>query len=200
MRFFQKVAGFTLVLGMSSWQLQSAACGTAPPECGPIGSGSGLMLPANSSGIRVETPFGGYRVDPDGLELTVDRGDGAPSEVEIAVSESEPGVYEIVPEPGFEPMSTYTLSSTLVRVEGFTFEFHSPEQVVACLQHFRRKILPTGRLPRDLGGGDHWEFQRWYERLPAGLRREAKRPKVVAALEEAARKIGVVAPIDEAVH
>jgi hypothetical protein len=90
---------------------------------------------------------------------------------------------------------------TLVRVEGFTFEFHSPEQAVACLQYFRRTNLPSGRLSaRDMAGGDHWEFQRWYERLPPELRRESKRPTVVAALEETARKMGVVDPNGEAVQ
>jgi hypothetical protein len=69
------------------------------------------MLPANSTGIRVQTAFGGYRVDPDELALTVDNRDGSASDVDIVVNESEPGVYDVVPESGFEPMSTYTLSS-----------------------------------------------------------------------------------------
>jgi hypothetical protein len=76
----------------------------------------------------------------------------------------------------------------LVRVEGFTFEFHSPEQIFACLAFYRQKTLPSSRISSaDLGGGDHWEFQRWYERLPGELRRESKRIKVVQALEEASQ-------------
>src|SRR6266478_8231944 len=76
----------------------------------------------------------------------------------------------------------------LVRVEGFTFEFHPLEQILACLAFYRQKTLPSSRISSaDLGGGDHWEFQRWYERLPGELRRESKRVKVVQALEEASQ-------------
>lgn len=70
-----------------------------------------------------------------------------------------------------------------VRVVGFTFEFHSVEQVRACLAFYARKLHATSRLPTE--GGDRWEFQRWFERLPLFLREEPKRKKVVAALEEA---------------
>ena len=77
----------------------------------------------------------------------------------------------------------------LVRVEGFTFEFHSLEQIQACLRFYQQKRVPSGRIPlRQLAGGDHWEFQRWYERLPGELRRDSKRLKVVRALEEASRR------------
>src|SRR5260221_8014937 len=77
-----------------------------------------------------------------------------------------------------------------VRVEGFTFEFHSAEQARACLEFYRLKNLPSGRLSaEDMSGGDHWEFQRWFDRLPGELRREPKRLQVVAALEEAVRAL-----------
>jgi hypothetical protein len=90
---------------------------------------------------------------------------------------------------------------TLVRVGGFTFEFHSPEQLRAALLYFRRKILPSSRLSaKEMGSGDHWEFQRWYERLPAELRRESRRHKVVAALEKAAQKMGAVDRDSQAVQ
>ena len=36
-----------------------------------------------------------------------------------------------------------------------------------------------------IGGGDHWEYQRWFELLPMYLLEEPKRRKVVAALSEA---------------
>ena len=78
---------------------------------------------------------------------------------------------------------------TLVRVEGFTFEFHSLEQIQACLRHYQQKTLPSGRISsRQMAGGDHWEVQRWYERLPGELRRDSKRLKVVRALVEASRR------------
>ena len=70
-----------------------------------------------------------------------------------------------------------------VRVVGFTFEFHSAEQIRACLAFYAEKFHPKGRL--EIDGGDHWEFQRWFERLPLFLREEPKRIKVIAALEEA---------------
>lgn len=73
-----------------------------------------------------------------------------------------------------------------VEVEGFTFEFHSIEQARACLEHYRTAIAPSSRLSAaDLGSADHWEVQRWFERLPGELRRGAKRTRVVAALERA---------------
>jgi hypothetical protein len=71
---------------------------------------------------------------------------------------------------------------TFVRVGGFTFEFHSVEQIQACLHYYQQKTLPSGRISsRQLGGGDHWEIQRWYERVPGELRRDSKRLKVVRA-------------------
>ena len=77
-----------------------------------------------------------------------------------------------------------------VRVAGFTFEFHSAEQARACLEFYRLKTLPSGRLSaKDMSGGDPWEFQRWFDRLPGELRREPKRLQVVAALEEAVRAL-----------
>ena len=77
-----------------------------------------------------------------------------------------------------------------VRVEGFTFEFHSAEQARACLEFYRVKIPPSGRVSAEtMRGGDHWEFQRWFDRLPGELRREPKRLRVVTALEEAVRTL-----------
>jgi hypothetical protein len=70
-----------------------------------------------------------------------------------------------------------------VRVAGFTFEFHSVEQIRVCLALYAKKLHPSIRLPID--GGDHWESQRWFKRLPLSLQEEPKRKKVAAALEEA---------------
>ena len=85
---------------------------------------------------------------------------------------------------------------TFVRVVGFTFEFHSLEQIRLCLEFYRRKIQPTSRLPVETGdyGGDHSEGQRWFERLPLYLREEPKRQKVVAALETALLQTGTGTP------
>ena len=78
-----------------------------------------------------------------------------------------------------------------VRVAGFTFEFHSVEQIQACLRYYATKHHPSSRLPVESGdyGGDQSETQRWFERLPMFLREEPKRVQVVAALEEALRQV-----------
>ena len=75
-----------------------------------------------------------------------------------------------------------------VRTCCFEFEFHSLDQLRACLAYFSRKIQPTSRIPeRDLPnyGGDRSEVQRWFERLPMKLMDNHRRPKVVAALGSA---------------
>jgi hypothetical protein len=73
-----------------------------------------------------------------------------------------------------------------VRVCSFTFEFHSIQQIQACLGYYGRKIQPSSRV--DIGGADHWECERWFERLPLFLREEPKRQKVVKALRDAVKK------------
>jgi len=81
-----------------------------------------------------------------------------------------------------------------VRVVRFTFVFHTSQQLHACLEYYRRKILPSGRSAARAeavaSGEVLWRqhVERWYERLPLYLREESKRAKVVAALEEASRQ------------
>lgn len=75
----------------------------------------------------------------------------------------------------------------LVDVCGFQFGFHSVLQIELCLAYYQRGIHPTSRLPvytKNLGG-DHWETQRWFEKLPMVLLEKSKRPKVIAALTRA---------------
>ena len=87
--------------------------------------------------------------------------------------------WQVVPRPGHKVV--------FVQVCGFTFEFHGREQVEACREYYARKVLPSRRLPvytQNLGG-DHWETQRWFDRLPLYLREEPKRQKVVKVLEQA---------------
>jgi hypothetical protein len=75
----------------------------------------------------------------------------------------------------------------VVEVCGFQFIFHSTMQIELCLDYYSRQTRPSSRLPvyREHLGGDHGETQRWFERLPLYLLENAKRPKVVAALERA---------------
>ena len=92
-----------------------------------------------------------------------------------------PGIARQQKHGALEPHLVY-----FVQVEGFTFEFHSIDQAQACLDFYRRKIPPSSRVSTaDIGSADHWEVQRWFERLPGELRRESKRTHVVAALEQA---------------
>jgi hypothetical protein len=78
-------------------------------------------------------------------------------------------------------------SVCLVTVKGFTFIFHSVEQVYVCLDYYSRKIHASSRLPvyTENLGGDHFECQRWFERLPQFLLEEKTRNAVVSTLEEA---------------
>jgi hypothetical protein len=78
-------------------------------------------------------------------------------------------------------------SVCLVTVKGFTFIFHSVEQIRICLDYYQRKLHASSRLPvytQNLGG-DHWECQRWFERLPQFLLEEKTRNAVVSTLEQA---------------
>ena len=74
-----------------------------------------------------------------------------------------------------------------VHVCSFTFEFHSFAQIEACLAYYSAKVRPSSRLPfyTENLGGDHYEAQRWFERLPMYLLEESKRVRVVKALVRA---------------
>jgi len=66
------------------------------------------------------------------------------------------------PNPALIPKWVY-----FVTVCSFTFEFHSINQINACLKHYSQKVRPSTRIPeKDLWkyGGDHGETQRWFER------------------------------------
>jgi hypothetical protein len=76
-----------------------------------------------------------------------------------------------------------------VSVCSFTFEFHSTKQIEACLNYYSEKNHDSSRR-YDTLGGDHWEFQRWFERLSMYLLEEPKRQKVVKALAKALKEFG----------
>jgi hypothetical protein len=75
----------------------------------------------------------------------------------------------------------------LVRVCGFSFVFHSLPQLRLCLEYYSQEHQPSSRLLlyEKNFGGDHWEAQRWFEKLPQYLLEKPKRTKVVAALTKA---------------
>ena len=82
----------------------------------------------------------------------------------------------------------------LVSVFGFTFVFHSLTQLRLCLEYYSIEHQPSSRLPvydKNLGG-DHWETQRWFEKLPQFLLEKPKRQKVVVALTDALRQYSEV--------
>lgn len=84
-------------------------------------------------------------------------------------------------DPKFDPHPVY-----FVRLCAFTFEFHSLGQLEACLAHFSQKVRPSSRVPwYEPIGGDHFERQRWYERLPMWLSEEPKRLAVLKSLGQA---------------
>jgi hypothetical protein len=63
------------------------------------------------------------------------------------------------------------------------------EQLDMCLDYYSKKIHPSSRINgAQFGGADHWEVQRWFERLPMYLLEEPKRIKVIRALTTAKRK------------
>jgi hypothetical protein len=70
-----------------------------------------------------------------------------------------------------------------VAVASFTFRFVSIAQIRDCLFYYEQKTHPSSRILTS--GGDHWEFERWFERLPMYLLEDAKRAKVVKALRRA---------------
>jgi hypothetical protein len=75
----------------------------------------------------------------------------------------------------------------VVNVCGFAFVFHSLSQLRLCLEYYSLEHQPSSRLPvydKNLGG-DHWETQRWFEKLPQYLLEKPKRLKVVVALKKA---------------
>ena len=69
-----------------------------------------------------------------------------------------------------------------VREASFTFQFHSVQQIEEARAYFSQTVHPAGREPgHEL---EHY-WQRWFERLPAGLNGGTKRAKILRALNEA---------------
>ncbi|MEM9378772.1 MAG: hypothetical protein AAGB93_02405 [Planctomycetota bacterium] len=69
-----------------------------------------------------------------------------------------------------------------VEVERLALEFWCLEEVDVALAYFRD---PGGSTASDPAGGDHWEFQAWPSRLPAGHNAARRRARVLEALESA---------------
>ncbi len=87
------------------------------------------------------------------------------------------------PEPNANSENLIVRKMLAVEVASFTFRFVSTEQIEDCLAYYERKTHHSSRLR--IGSADHWEVQRWFERLPMYLLEESKRDKVVKALRRA---------------
>jgi len=61
----------------------------------------------------------------------------------------------------------------------FRLEFLSQAQLEAAIAYFRS---PSGSTRVSATGGDHWEFQPWQSRLPAGINNSHNRDRVLSAL------------------
>ncbi len=70
-----------------------------------------------------------------------------------------------------------------MNVASFTFRFISSDQLRDCLAYYERRTHPSSM--RTIGSADHWEAQRWFERLLMYLLEEPRRLKVVKAVRRA---------------
>lgn len=72
-----------------------------------------------------------------------------------------------------------------VAVCQFTFHFLSLRQIEIALEYFEKEHRGSTRVEGGIGAADHWEVQRWFERLPKGMERKDRRNEVVNTLREA---------------
>lgn len=70
----------------------------------------------------------------------------------------------------------------LVGAGRFRLCFLSQAQLEAAIAYFQS---PSGSTRMQAGGGDHWEFQPWQSRLPAGINNARNRPRMLSALQSA---------------
>ncbi|WOS42052.1 hypothetical protein [Xanthomonas rydalmerensis] len=61
----------------------------------------------------------------------------------------------------------------------FRLEFLSRAQLEAAISYF---LSSSGSTRLAAQGGDHWEFQPWQSRLPAGINNRHNRDQVLSAL------------------
>ncbi|MDR0672484.1 MAG: hypothetical protein LBF93_02225 [Zoogloeaceae bacterium] len=66
----------------------------------------------------------------------------------------------------------------------FQLEFLSLAQIDAAIRYFRS---PSGSTRQPADSGDHWEFQSWQGRLPAGINNSRNRARMLSALVAARR-------------
>ncbi|MEM9533348.1 MAG: hypothetical protein AAGA23_20670 [Pseudomonadota bacterium] len=86
------------------------------------------------------------------------------------------------PKDNFVPAHAY-----FVQAAGYTLEFVSLAQVQEALEYFRKKVHPSTMEPA-VHSEHYW--QRWYERLPKGIKSGSKRAKMARALEATLKEYG----------
>jgi len=73
-----------------------------------------------------------------------------------------------------------------VEVCGFTFEFLTIQDIIEVMNWFSQKIHKSTRLPDSKWlRAEHDVAQRWYEKLPAYIKKGSKRSRIIKALDEA---------------
>lgn len=70
----------------------------------------------------------------------------------------------------------------------YRLEFLSLEQLKTAISYFSKKDGGSTRL--NASGGDHWEFQSWQSRLPAGINNKHHRDKILNLLRVALDQYG----------
>ena len=95
----------------------------------------------------------------------------------LAIEEFNPSIHrDHMP----EIQSPVSPRLVLVVVSGkFKLEFLSQAQLDGAITYFRS---PAGSTRLAANGGDHWEFQSWQSRLPAGINNSHNRTRILAAL------------------
>lgn len=94
------------------------------------------------------------------------------------------GVYQLnleeTPQDTLVPKWVY-----FVHACGFTFSFLKLRYLEVAAEYFSRPLKPASRIKDGIGAADHWEVQRWYDRLPKGLERKDRRAKIAKTLKAA---------------
>ncbi len=76
-----------------------------------------------------------------------------------------------------------------IEVCKFTFHFTEIEHIKETRDWFSEKIHKSTRLPDGPWlQSEHDVAQRWYERLPASIKKSSKRERVIKALDDAITK------------
>lgn len=95
----------------------------------------------------------------------------------LAVEEFDPAIHrDHMPEV---PSPSHARRVLVVSSGKFKLEFLSQAQLEVAIAYF---CSPSGSTRMYVTGGDHWEFQPWQSRLPAGINNAHNRDRVLSAL------------------